>query len=177
MAEKHAHLHSGKDDHHKQAADLPPVRIALVTVSDSRSADTDVTGQYLKEQIDKSGHTFAGYHIVRDEPQEINQLLENLAGSEAQVILFNGGTGIAKRDSTYDVLSAKLEKVLPGFGELFRVLSYQQVGAAAMFSRATAGVYQGKVIISTPGSPAAVQLAWEKLILPELHHLVFEMSK
>ena len=94
-----------------------------------------------------------------------------------QVILFNGGTGFAKRDSTHDVLAGRLEKVLPGFGELFRVLSYEQVGAAAMFSRAIAGIYQGKMIFSTPGSPAAVQLAWEKLIAPDLDHLIWEMTK
>jgi len=100
-----------------------------------------------------------------------------LAKSDAQIILFNGGTGIAPRDRTYDVLSQRLEKVLPGFGELFRMLSYEQVGSAAMLSRATAGVYQNKVIFSTPGSPAAVKLAWEKLIAPELTHLAWEVVR
>ena len=89
----------------------------------------------------------------------------------------NGGTGISKRDTTYDALAGRLEKTLPGFGELFRVLSYEQVGAAAMFSRATAGVYRGTVVISTPGSPAAVQLAWERLIGPELEHLAWEVAR
>ena len=86
-----------------------------------------------------------------------------MADSDAQVILFNGGTGIAPRDTTFDILNRKLEKTLPGFGELFRMFSYDQVGAAAMLSRATAGVYRGKVVISTPGSTAAVQLAWGKI--------------
>ena len=100
-----------------------------------------------------------------------------MAEGDAQVILFNGGTGIAPRDTTFDILSRKLEKTLPGFGELFRVFSYDQVGAAAMLSRATAGVYRGKVVISTPGSTAAVQLAWEKLIGPELQHLAWEVGR
>jgi len=177
MTENRPHLHSGKIDHHKKAAEMPPARIAVVTVSDSRTAETDVNGQYLKEKISSCGYILAAYHIVRDEPEEIEQLLESLTGLDVDVILFNGGTGISKRDSTYDVLVGKLEKVMPGFGELFRMLSFEQVGAAAMFSRATAGVYRGKVIISTPGSPAAVQLAWEKLVAPELQHLVWEMIK
>ncbi len=93
------------------------------------------------------------------------------------MILFNGGTGFSRRDRTFDVLDRLLEKRLPGFGELFRMLSYEQVGAAAMLSRATAGVYRQTLIISTPGSPAAVQLAWEKLIAPELQHLVWELVR
>lgn len=170
-------MRSGKVDHHRKAAELPPARIAVVTVSDSRTVETDTNGQYLKEQIKKSGFQLAAYHIVRDEPVEIDTLLGELAGADVQLILFNGGTGISKRDTTYDVISRKLEKVLPGFGELFRMLSFEQVGAAAMFSRAVAGLYHGKVIISTPGSPAAVQLAWEKLIVPEIQHLAWEISR
>lgn len=177
MTETHKHMHSGKNEHHKKAETLPPARIAVVTVSDSRTAETDVNGLYLKEQIAKSGLVFATYHIVRDEPLEIERLLEDLTAMDVDVILFNGGTGIAKRDSTFDVLAGKLDKVMPGFGELFRMMSYKQIGAAAMLSRATAGVYQGRVIISTPGSPAAVQLAWEKLIAPEIQHLVWELKK
>ena len=96
---------------------------------------------------------------------------------DVQVVLFNGGTGVSSRDRTFDVLAAKLEKTLPGFGEIFRMLSWEQVGSAAMMSRATAGVYRGKVIVSTPGSPAAVRLAWEKLIEPELAHLAWEVVR
>jgi len=170
-------MRSGKIEHHRKSAELPPAHIAIVTVSDSRTVETDTNGNYLKEQIKKSGFLLAAYHIVRDEPVDIESLLEELTGSDVQLIIFNGGTGISKRDSTYDVISMKLEKVLPGFGELFRMLSYEQVGAAAMFSRAVAGIYHGKVIISTPGSPAAVQLAWEKLIAPEIQHLAWEISR
>jgi molybdenum cofactor biosynthesis protein B len=170
-------MRSGKIEHHRKAAELPPARIAVVTVSDSRTPETDTNGQYLQDEIKKRGLILEAYQIVRDEAEEINSLLEILARLDVQVILFNGGTGISKRDTTYDVISRKLEKVLPGFGELFRMLSYEQVGAAAMFSRAVAGIYHGKVIISTPGSPAAVQLAWEKLIAPEIQHLAWEISR
>ena len=97
-------------------------------------------------------------------------------GEGIQIVIFNGGTGISKRDRTFDVLNRKLEKPLTGFGELFRMLSYEQVGAASMLSRATAGVYRNTVVISTPGSPAAVELAWEKLIAPEIAHLGWELT-
>lgn len=170
-------MRSGKIEHHRKAAELPAARIAVVTVSDSRTEETDTNGHYLKVQIKKSGFLLAAYYIVRDKPVNIESLLEELTGSDVQLIIFNGGTGISKRDTTYDVISRKLEKVLPGFGELFRMLSYEQVGAAAMFSRAVAGIYHGKVIICTPGSPAAVQLAWEKLIAPEIQHLAWEISR
>jgi molybdenum cofactor biosynthesis protein B len=117
------------------------------------------------------------YRIVQDEPAQIEAILDELCAGEARLILVNGGTGISARDTTFDVLSSKLEKTLPGFGELFRMLSYEQVGAAAILSRATAGLYRGKLIISIPGSPAAVQLAWEKLILPEIQHLAWEVIR
>ena len=108
---------------------------------------------------------------------QVVEALDAMVETGAQLILFNGGTGISKRDRTYDALSGKLEKTLSGFGEIFRMLSYKQVGAAAMLSRATAGVYRGAVVVSTPGSPKAVQLAWEKLIQPELRHLAWEVGR
>jgi molybdenum cofactor biosynthesis protein B len=153
------------------------VPIAIVTVSDTRTPDTDANAAYLREQIASAGHQVVAYHIIKDEVEQVNDVLEKLVNSPARVILFNGGTGISPRDRTYDALSRKLEKVLPGFGELFRMLSYEQVGAAAMLSRAIAGVYRNKVIISTPGSPDAVRLAWEKLIAPELSHLAWEVIR
>lgn len=169
-------LHSSKD-HKKIASKHGKVKLAIITVSDSRTADTDTNGDYLREQIAANGHQAVAYELIKDEPDQVAEMLEKLAGSEAQLLLFNGGTGISPRDTTYDVLSEALEKTLPGFGELFRMLSYEQVGAAAMLSRATAGVYRGKVIISTPGSPAAVRLAWERLILPEIEHLAWEVAR
>ncbi len=174
----HNHTGSESSTHHKKlAADRGPVKLAIVTVSDSRTPETDVNAHYLREQFEAAGHLLAGYYIVKDEPEQVESVLETLTDGEAQIILFNGGTGISKRDRTFDVLNRKLHKTLPGFGEIFRMLSYEQVGSAAMFSRATAGVYKGKVVISTPGSPAAVQLAWEKLVFPEINHLAWEVSR
>ena len=151
--------------------------LAIVTISDSRTPETDTNGQYLRGEIERLGHRGVAYHVVKDDAGQIAALLEELGRGEAQVLLLNGGTGISPRDTTYDVLSRTLEKTLPGFGELFRMLSWEQVGAAAMLSRATAGIYRGKVVISTPGSPAAVRLAWEQLIVPELQHLAWEVTR
>jgi molybdenum cofactor biosynthesis protein B len=164
--------------HHKTlAAEQGAVLVALVTVSDSRTEATDTNKRYLEAALEAAGHRLVAYRLIKDEPDQVTAVLDELADGEARVILFNGGTGISRRDTTIDVLSAKLEKHLVGFGELFRRLSYEQVGSAAMFSRATAGTYRGKVVISTPGSPAAVKLAWEKLIAPELQHLAWEVAR
>lgn len=164
--------------HHKAiAAQQGPISIAIVTVSDTRTPDTDVNAAYLRAQISAAGHRVTAYRLIKDEAEQVGSVLDELVGSEARIILFNGGTGIAPRDRTFDALSRKLEKTLPGFGELFRMLSYDQVGAAAMLSRATAGVYRNTVVISTPGSPAAVELAWERLIAPELAHLAWEVVR
>jgi len=131
----------------------------------------------LSAELTAAGHHLAAYRLIKDEPAQVSDTLEELAASDAQVLFFNGGTGIAPRDTTYDILSRRLEKTLPGFGELFRMLSFEQVGAAAMLSRAVAGVYRGKVVISTPGSPNAVQTAWIRLIKPELEHLAWEVAR
>ena len=163
--------------HKEIAAEQGPVSVAIVTVSDSRTPETDTNAAFLREQLESDGNSIAAYQIIKDEPDQVSDVLDKMADTDAQIIIFNGGTGIAPRDTTYDVLNRKLEKTLPGFGELFRMFSYDQVGAAAMLSRATAGVYRGKVIISTPGSNAAVRLAWEKLIGPELEHLAWEVGR
>jgi molybdopterin adenylyltransferase len=167
------------EGHREEAAAVRrPVTVAVVTVSDSRTPETDVNGRYLRERIEGAGHVLASYRIVRDEPLEVIEALEELAGDPSvRIILFNGGTGISSRDRTYDALAGRLEKTLPGFGELFRMLSWEQVGAAAMLSRAVGGVYRGAVVFSTPGSPAAVKLAWERLIEPELRHLAWETDR
>lgn len=163
--------------HHAVAAGRGPVPVAVVTVSDSRTPETDTNAAYLRERIAAAGHVLAGYRLIRDEPEQVREALEEMAAGEARVVVFNGGTGISQRDTTFDVLSGMLEKTLPGFGELFRMLSWEQVGAAAMLSRATAGTFRGRVVFSTPGSPAAVRLAWEKLIEPELEHLAWELAR
>ena len=163
---------------HKQlASEKGPVRIAVITVSDSRTPETDINGQYLNREIHNSGNILAVYQIIKDEPDQINEILEKLGNEEIQIILFNGGTGIARRDTTFDVITHRYEKTLPGFGELFRWLSYEQVGSSAILSRASAGVFKGKVIFSTPGSHAAIRLAWEKLIAPEIQHLAWELQR
>lgn len=163
--------------HKDIASKQGPVTIAIVTVSDSRTPETDTNYHYLSERIQQLGHIVGGYHLIKDEPDQVVAVLDELAASEARLILYNGGTGISPRDTTFDALSGKLEKTLPGFGELFRMLSWEQIGSAAMMSRATAGVYKNKVVISTPGSPKAVELAWEKLIAPELEHLAWEVIR
>jgi molybdenum cofactor biosynthesis protein B len=169
---------SSSQQHREIAAEqVKVVPFAIVTVSDTRTPETDTNGQYLRAEIEALGHPVAGYRIIKDEPDQVTAALDDFASGEARLILFNGGTGIAPRDTTYDVLSRKLEKQLTGFGELFRMLSWEQVGAAAMLSRATAGVYRNRVVFSTPGSNAAVRLAWEKLIQPELHHLAWEVIR
>lgn len=165
------------DMHRKAAEEQGSVPIAIVTVSDTRTPETDISGKVIRELAEAAGHTIVDYRIVKDEPEQVLAALDDFAGGQARLIIFNGGTGIGRRDRTYDVISRMLEKPLPGFGELFRMLSYEQVGAAAMLSRATAGVYRDKVVFSTPGSPNAVQLALEKLILPEIQHLAWELVR
>ena len=166
------------EQHRKHAARRGAVTIAVVTVSDTRTRKTDANAAFLGSAIEQSGNRLHSIRIVKDEPDQVRSALRELVGNEAvQVILFNGGTGISRRDRTYDVLAGEIEKELTGFGELFRMLSYEQVGAAAMLSRATAGVCRGTIVVSTPGSPAAVQLAWDKLIAPELSHLAWEVVR
>jgi len=163
--------------HKRIAREKGPVPVALITVSDTRTAETDENRRYFEAELAAGGHLLAAYRLIRDEPDEVMAALEELSSGEARVLIFNGGTGIAPRDTTYDVLAGRLEKVLPGFGELFRMLSYEEIGAAAMLSRAVAGVYRDRIVISLPGSPAAVRLAWEKLIGPELEHLAWEVTR
>ena len=165
------------EEHRHKAESQGSVPIAIVTVSDTRTPETDSSGQIIRTLAEAAGHRIVGHRIVKDEPVQVEDALEEFTQTEARLIIFNGGTGISQRDRTYDVISRKLEKTLPGFGELFRMLSYDQVGAAAMLSRATAGVYRNKVIFSTPGSPDAVRLAIEKLILPEIQHLAWELIR
>jgi molybdenum cofactor biosynthesis protein B len=161
-----------------RAAAPEVIRCAVLTVSDTRTEATDSSGALIRRRLAEQGHEVVAYRIVKDEPDEIRALIEAWAADAAiQAIVSNGGTGIAARDTTYDVLAGLLEKRLDGFGELFRMLSYQEIGAAAMLSRAVAGVYRGTVLFAVPGSSNAVGLAMEKLILPELAHVVFEIFK
>jgi molybdenum cofactor biosynthesis protein B len=167
----------GAEDH-RQKAGKGPVTVAIVTVSDTRTPDTDENRKYIEGRMAELGHTVAAYRLIKDEPDQVAAVIEELCAMPGvQMVLFNGGTGISPRDTTYDVVSRYLEKTLPGFGELFRMVSYQQVGAAAMFSRATAGVYKSTLVFSMPGSPNAVQTALENLIIPEINHLAWEIAR
>jgi molybdenum cofactor biosynthesis protein B len=166
----------GTDAHRAAAAEQGPVSIGLITVSDSRTPATDTNGIWLRDAVARAGAVVSGYLVVRDEPAQVREALDELV-NDARVVVVNGGTGVSRRDTTYDTLAGMLEKTLPGFGELFRMLSWEQVGAAAMLSRATAGTYRGSVVVSVPGSPKAVALAWEKLIEPELAHLAWEVGR
>ncbi len=166
------------EQHRRAAAESGPVPIAIVTVSDSRSMETDTNGQFLRAAVGERGHRVAAYHLIPDEVERVKATIAELAeAGEARVILINGGTGISRRDTTFDAVRPLLEREIPGFGELFRMLSWEQVGSAAMLSRATAGVHRGMIVFSTPGSPAAVRLAWERLIAPELEHLLWELAR
>lgn len=165
------------DQHRAAAQQTGAIAMAIVTVSDSRTPDTDVNGRYLQHAIAQLGHHLVAYHIIPDDAERVTAVVETLCQSQARLILFNGGTGIAPRDTTFDALDKLLQKRLPGFGELFRMLSWQEVGAAAMLSRATAGIYRQRLIFSMPGSPNAVKLAWEQLIAPELAHLAGELTR
>lgn len=147
------------------------VPAAIVTVSDTRDEATDTSGAFLRRALLKSGHPVVDYTILPDEPARIVAHLGGLAGrGDVRVVLISGGTGITRRDATYEAIAGLLEKRLDGFGELFRMLSFAQVGAAAMLSRAVAGTFRGMVIFSMPGSEKAVRLAMRRLILPEIGH-------
>lgn len=165
------------EQHRAAAGELGPIPVAIVTVSDTRTEDDDHSGGFLREAVTGAGHEVALYRIVPDEPDRIRNALDEALGSHARVVLFNGGTGIARRDRTYDVISQALQRELPGFGELFRMLSFEEIGAAAMLSRATAGTVDETCVVCIPGSTNAVRLAWEKLLAPELQHLAWEITR
>jgi molybdopterin adenylyltransferase len=153
------------------------VRCAVVTVSDTRTIESDRSGQLIQQLLIDQGHRPIDYSLVKDEPEQIVlQLQAFCCRADVDAVIFNGGTGIAPRDTTYDAIAAHLEKTLPGFGELFRSLSYPEIGSRAIASRAIAGTLRGKLIFSIPGSSNAVSLAMEKLILPELVHLVTQLQ-
>ena len=150
---------------------------AVITVSDTRTRETDRSGQIIQQLLQEAEHQISIYAIIKDEPQEIEDLLDYLEQQfELSVIIFSGGTGIAPRDTTYDVVSQWLTKTIPGFGELFRYLSYQEIGSRAIASRAVAGVRKQKLVFALPGSSNAVSLALTKLILPELNHLARQIQ-
>ena len=150
----------------------------VLTISDTKTPETDTSGALIRELLRAGGHRIAGSAIVRDEPADVQRIVrEQCADPAVQAVILTGGTGITSRDSTFEAVEALLDKRLPGFGELFRMLSYQEIGGAAMLSRAQAGVRAGRIVVSLPGSPNACRLALEKLLIPELGHLVREVNR
>lgn len=165
-----AHGHHGEG---KRSA-----RCAILTVSDTRNAATDTSGARIGEILREGGHQAADPVIVRDEPELIRERLKGLLADPAvDAVFLNGGTGIAARDTTFEAVRALFDKEIDGFGELFRVLSFQEIGSAAMLSRATAGIAAGKLVASMPGSTAAVDLAMRRLLLPELAHILHLLGR
>src|SRR5687767_3247696 len=165
-------------DEHTSAAKPISARCAVITLSDTRTAETDTSGKRIRELLEADGHAVATDIIIKDDPATLANLLDaHLRDRETEVILTNGGTGISRRDNTIAVVESKLTLPLPGFGELFRMLSWEQIGSGAMLSRAAGGIANGTLLFAMPGSTKAVELAMQRLILPELRHLLFEMRK
>jgi molybdenum cofactor biosynthesis protein B len=167
----------GAPDHRASARAVGPVACSVLTVSDSRSEATDESGQLIQRLVAQGGHRVADYELIRNEPLQIEERVSRFLAGPSQCLIVTGGTGAGRRDVTVETVSPLLEKVLPGFGELFRWLSFQEIGTAAMLSRALLGIRDGKVICCLPGSAAAVRLGVERLLLPELAHLVWGASR
>ncbi len=152
-------------------------RCAVITVSDTRTVQTDTGGQTAVDLLSGAGHRVLVREIIPDEPEVMRELLIDLRDrDDIDAILMTGGTGLGSRDQTFETVSGLLSKPLPGYGELFRMLSYEQIGAAAMLSRATGGLIGRTVVLTMPGSRAAVSLAMDKIIVPELGHLLREAT-
>lgn len=164
-------------EHEREASTILP-RVAICTLSDTRAIDDDRSGQAIRRLAESAGMRVADYQLIRDEPTTLAAWLEHWAGREdVDAIITNGGTGLSSRDRTVPVVAGWIEQELPGFGEIFRVLSYEQVGPAAMMSRAIAGTRGQQAIFALPGSTKAVELAMEKLIVPQLRHVLRELRK
>ena len=187
---KHGHGHHGEHAHgpgaqghgpspaREHRSDAPThVACFVLTCSDSRAHADDVSGRALREGLEAAGHTVVGQTVVRDEPEQIRAAVERGLEGGARAVLVTGGTGITRRDQTVEAIRPLLEKEIPGFGELFRMLSFQEIGSAAWLSRALAGTVRGTLVFVLPGSPNAVRLALDRLILPELGHAVRELSR
>ena len=175
----HDHGHSPSPSHREHKQQAPErARCVVITCSDTRTRETDTSGSLVMDLLKAQGHEVLGYHLVKDDPAQIRTAIEEATQQSAvQAIIINGGTGISRRDSTFEAVDGMLEKRLDGFGEIFRSLTYQDIGSPAIMSRATAGVYRNRIVISTPGSEGAVRLAMEKLILPELPHMIQQITK
>ncbi len=174
--EGHDHHHHDHPHHH-EPSQRTSVSVWVITASDTRTAETDEGGKLARQLLEHEGHSLAGSAIARETPAQLVAALDEAKASGARAIVITGGTGLSSRDVTIQTVEPLLERRLDGFGELFRMLSFQQVGSAAMASRAVAGVWSGVLVFAVPGSPAGVRLAIERLIGPELGHLVRELSR
>lgn len=165
------------DQHRSEAPET--VSCMIVTVSDTRTPETDSGGQLITSLLEEAGHRIAGYEIVKDDYEGIRELIhEATSNPDVEAVILTGGTGISPRDTTYEAVSSLLDKQLPGFGEIFRYLSFtEDIGAAAILSRAIAGTSGGKAVFSIPGSTGAVKLAMQRIIVPELGHVMREIYK
>src|SRR5256885_1470534 len=169
---------AGRTDLEHKAAAPAHVGCYVITISDTRTVENDTGGRAVVDLLTQAGHQIVGHTIVKDDAELLRDCIgRQLANPAVQAIITTGGTGITSRDCTYEAVSAMLWKRIDGFGELFRMLSYEQVGSVAMMSRAVAGTVAGRVLVSLPGSEAAVRLAVEKLLVPELGHLVREATR
>ncbi len=189
----HHHAHDHAHDHHPGPAHPGPahpspagehrargprsVRCFALTISDTKTEADDTSGDLIRRLVAQGGHALVGSAIVKDDPDRIRAAILEAVAAGAQAVISSGGTGLTSRDSTFEVVSALVERPIPGFGELFRWLSFQEVGSAAMLSRATAGVVGGAVVFALPGSPNGVQLALERLVLPELPHVFEQLAR
>lgn len=172
----HHHEHMQVHEAHRAQA-LASVGTFVITCSDTRTTANDQSGALAKQLLEAAGHTVLGHAVVKDDRAAIVAELDHALAHGARAIIFTGGTGLSRRDVTIEALEARYDKHVPGFGELFRALSFAQIGSAAMASRASSGVVAGALVFALPGSPAAVSLGIEKLILPEVGHLVRELVK
>src|SRR6476660_7056251 len=170
---------SNASPHHEHKDHAPSaIGCMVITCSDTRTSETDTSGYRIMHLLKDAGHVVIAYHLVKDEPAKIKAKIKDaLTNKKIHAIIVNGGTGISKRDSTFEAVDAMLEKRLVGFGEIFRYLTYQDIGSPAIMTRATAGIFRGRVVFSTPGSEGAVRLAMDSLILPELGHIVQQLRK
>ncbi len=170
----HEHHH----EHEKAARKIGTIKLAICIVSDSRTIDTDETGKWLKENI-KASDSFeaAEYNLIKNDAQAIKKIIGDFIDGGSHAIIISGGTGLSSKDITIETITPLLNKILNGFGEIFRLLSYEEIGVRAIMSRAVCGTAGNKIIISLPGSKNAVKLAYEKIIKPQMHHLIYEATR
>jgi molybdenum cofactor biosynthesis protein B len=167
----------GVEEHKEAAEAIGQISFAVITVSDSRHEAEDESGKLIRERVQEAGHRLVGYQVLKNDLAAIQQEISLLVEAKVGCIITSGGTGVGRRDVTIEGVAPLLDKSLEGFGEIFRYLSFQEVGSAALMSRAMAGTCRGTLIFCLPGSPKAVKLALERLILPELKHLIRELQR